>query len=126
MYVKLSLRDPEVTRDYWVKCYGWTKHFPEWRPKGHWSGKYWMAHEQTSRSSPASRHGKRLRICRLTSKGGYPAGHTNCFRVSGSCTDLDLARLAAATAVPWGWMETRFHERRTRDRWLQIAASAKI
>lgn len=132
-YIQLSLRDPEVTRSHWVKClratadfYGWTANLPLWQPKGYWSEGRFLTYGQNFNAAGANRGGKRLAICRSSSTRGTPAGMTNVFRISRHVTESDLARLAAATTAEWEWMETRFHERRRKDRWLAIAASAKI
>ena len=127
-YVKLLLSRPDSGRDRWLIAlratadhYGWTRHFEPWSPKPvATDGKYVFITDPGRRSEMFCESGMRLRICRSPKTGGNPAGLTNQFKVSRSCTLFDISEVAYLTDVNWHWMTGPFGERITRDRWLAI------
>ena len=127
-YVKLLLWRPDSGADRWLIAlrttadyYGWTQNYETWRPKTvGTSGGYQLCVDPGRRSEMFCEGGQRLRICRSPKTGGNPAGLTNQFKVSASCTQFDIAELAYLTNVDWYWMTGLYGQRITRDRWLAI------
>ena len=64
--------------------------------------------------------GNRHRICRARTTAGYPRGMTNAFRLSTSCSTIDIAELAHFTKGEWFWIEGLHGERISRERWEAI------
>ena len=62
--------------------------------------------------------GTRLRIRRVASTSGNPAGQTHTFRMQGSFSNRHLAKLAEVAGEKFQWMETKQLKRRSRDFWL--------
>ena len=132
-FVKLTLRTDSKGYGIWIavqkptaELFGWTEAFPTWSP-----GRYdWETGKQTRylirKGSRPSAGGHRLRICRSEDKGGWIAGMTHCFRISKQVSEFDLAELAWLTKGDWGWMETRYHERRSRDQWRALYEGASM
>lgn len=127
-YVKLDLGATNSGRPAYVVAwrstadfYGWTEAFSEYVPEGHYGedGRYYFT-DPGRKSSLQYCGGQRLRICRSPSRFGYPAGMTNAFRISRSCTYFHLAKLARFTAVDWYWMEGKSRGRIEKDRWLEM------
>ena len=127
-YVKLQIGLSETKRSKYVIAlrttadyYGWTEQFPAWRPQGaRQVGKYVTFQDPGRRGNLQLAGGNRHRISRSPSTAGTPAGLTNAFRLSTSCTQFDLAELAYFTKGDWYWMEGLHGERISRDRWVQI------
>jgi hypothetical protein len=127
-YVKLLLWRPDSGADRWLIAlrttadyYGWTKHFETWRPKSiGTSGGYTLCRDPGRRGEMFCEGGRRLRICRSPKTGGNPAGFTNQFKVSRSCTQFDIAELAYLTNEGWYWMTGLYGQRIARESWLAI------
>lgn len=127
-YVKLLLLRPDSGPDRWLIAlrttadyYGWTKHFEPWSPKPvGTAGKYTLIMDTGRRGRMYCEGGVKLRISRSPKTAGNPAGLTNQFKVSASCTKFDLAELAYLTNEGWYWMTSEFGERISRDRWLRM------
>ena len=132
-FVKLTLRTDSKGYGIWIAVqkataehFGWTEVYPTWSP-GRFdpeTGK--KTAYITKKSKSASQGGHRLRICRSEDKGGWIAGMTHCFRISKQVSEFDLAELAWLTKGDWGWMETRYHERRSRDQWRALYEGASM
>ena len=127
-YIKLLLGRPESGRDRWLIAlrttadhYGWSNHFEEWSPKvvETRSGVSFIR-DPGRKGEMFCESGVRLRISRSPKTSGYPAGFTNAFKVSNSCTLFDLSEIAYLTTVDWYWMQGPFGERKSRDQWLAI------
>ena len=104
--------------------YGWTEAFDEWAPRSiGQSGRYELIRDPGRLGNLAMHPGRRHRVCRSQSKMGYPAGLTNCFKVSRNCGLLELAEVAHFTQGDWHWMSSPYGERISRDRWEQIFQS---
>ena len=131
-FVQLQIGLSETKRSKWVIAlrttadyYGWTEEFPRWRPQGAVTvGGRTYIQDPGRRGNLALMGGTRLRICRSPKTAGMPAGFTNAFRVSTSCSVLDLAELAHFTQVDWYWMEGPSGERISRERWEAIWQSS--
>ena len=130
-YVKLQIGLSETKRSKYVIAlrttadyYGWTEEFPRWRPQDAVTsgGRTYFA-DPGRRGSLKLAGGNRHRICRSPSTAGQPAGKTNAFRLSTSCTQLDIAELAHFTHGEWYWLEGLNGERITRERWEAIYQS---
>ena len=127
-YLKLLLYRPPTGPDRWLIAlrttadyYGWTKHFEPWSPKTiQASGGYSFSRDPGRRGEMFCEGGVQLRICRSTQRQGFPAGATNSFKVSKSCTLFDIAELAYLTEVEWHWMSNPGRQRISRNRWLAI------
>ena len=127
-FVKLQIGLSETKRSKYVialrttaEYYGWTEQFPIWRPQDAvTSGGRTYFRDPGRRWDPQVAGGIRHRISRSPSTAGQPAGLTNAFRVSSSCTMFDLAELAYFTQGDWYWMEGPNGERISRDRWIAI------
>ena len=127
-YVKLLIGRPESGRDRWLIAlrstadyYGWTDHFEPWCPEPVGTdGKYTFFVDPGRKGEMFCESGMRLRISRSPKTSGYPAGFTNSFKVSRSCTLFDISEIAYLTQVDWHWMEGPFGERISRERWLAI------
>lgn len=126
-YSELGIR--RLARGNWVRLvclkptadfYGWSTVFPE----------IWDAESVDypdgmrpwpTRTSPFRKVGKRLRICRAHgNKQGWPAGKTNCFRVTNNCRQMDLVAIAQAVQISYGWMENFNHNRLSMEHWESI------
>ena len=130
-YVKLVLSRNNRGDKNWLACqkttadfFGWTDHYEPWRAGSTDPETGKTTNYLIRRSSTARVGGHRLRICRSADKGGWIAGMTHCFRISGGVSNTDLCELAYLTKGDWGWMETRYHERRSRDCWRAIYEGA--
>ena len=127
-YVKLLIWRPDSGPDRWLMAlrttadhYGWTDNFEPWSPKSiGTSGGYTLCASPSRRGEMFCESGVRLRICRSPKTAGNPAGFTNAFKVSASCTLFDLSEIAALTTVDWHWMSCPFGERKSREAWLAI------
>lgn len=127
-YIKLLIWRPPSGPDRWLIAlrttadyYGWTEKFPMWSPKPiGTSGGYTLTREPGRRGRMYCEGGVRLRICRSPKTAGNPAGFTNAFKVSKSCTQFDLAELAYLTNEGWYWMSSQYGERISRDEWLRM------
>ena len=127
-YIKLLLHRPERGPDRWLIAlrttadhYGWTEEFEEWAPKPAFvENGISFFYEPGRRGEMFCEGGRRHRICRSPSKGGQPAGFTNQFKVSSSCTLFDMAELANFTKQEWYWMTSPEGERISRIRWASI------
>ena len=62
--------------------------------------------------------GTRLRICRVASRSGMPAGQTHTFRMQGSFANRHLKTLAEVAGEKFEWMETKQLRRKSRADWL--------
>ena len=105
-----------------AEYFGWDKAFPEWTPPTHIGsdGKP----RRYARSTSKCRHyrgGDRLRICRVASTGGNPAGYTHSFRLVGAWSRKHLAALAQVAGDKFEWMENASYQRMKRDYWLSLA-----
>lgn len=69
-------------------------------------------------SDPRYPGGTRLRICRVASKHGMPAGQTHSFRMQGSFANRHLKQLAQVAGEKFEWMDTRSKNRVPREIWL--------
>ena len=127
-YLKLLLSRPEIGADRWLIAlrttadyYGWTNYFEPWSPKTvQTTGGYSFSRDPGRRGEMFCESGVRLRICRSPQRQGNPAGSTNAFKVSKSCTLFDISEIAYLTQVDWNWMTGPRGERISRDRWLAI------
>lgn len=127
-YVKLLLYRPPAGADRWLIAlrttadyYGWTKQYPLWSPKTiAISGGHEFCVAPSRRGRMYCEGGVRLRICRSPKTRGNPAGFTNAFKVSASCTQFDLAELAYLTNEGWYWMSSQYGQRISRDEWLRM------
>ena len=127
-YVKLLLWRPSSGPDRWLIAlrttadyYGWTEEFEEWSPKPiGTSGGYMLCMDPGRKGEMFCEGGVRLRISRSPSTAGNPAGLTNAFKVSNSCTLFDVSEIAALTKVDWHWMSCPRGERKSRKTWLAI------
>ena len=127
-YVKLAIGlQPKVGSKYLIALrstadyYGWTEEFEPWRPKpAGMSGGIALVRDPGRRGEMFCEAGRRHRICRSKSTGGYPKGMTNQFKVSANCGLADLAELAHFTLVDWEWMSSPFGERISRARWEEM------
>ena len=115
---QVSVIVPRETAEY----FGWDKAFPEWReltqlrPDG--------KPRVYARSTSKCRHyrgGDRLRICRVASTSGNPAGYTHSFRLVGAWSRKHLAALAEVAGEKFEWMENASYQRMRRDYWLSLA-----
>ena len=126
-YVQLALR--QTPRGDWVRMillkvtadfYGWTEVFPTWdraRAVANPGGTRRPAYTVRPRRYKGVRH----YICRdLNRTQGFPAGLTNCFRVTTNCTARDLVAIAQSVQIPYGWMTAKFGERRKKACWDAI------
>ena len=127
-YIKLLIWRPEKAADRWLIAlratadyYGWSEKFPIWTPKPVLvTDRYTYATMPNTRAEMFCENGRRHRICRADSKHGMPRGMTNQFKVSKSCTMVDMAEIAALTKVDWNWMTAPSGERLSRAHWLSI------
>ena len=106
-----------------AEYFGWDKAFEEWTPQTQLKPdgtrrKYVGAF----RRHPYFPGGDRLRICRVASTGGNPAGQTHCFRMQGDWSRKHLVALAAAAGDKFEWMEGLHGQRIRRDEWQAFAA----
>ena len=127
-FVKLVIYRDSAGEARWIQAlrttadyYGWTEEFEPWRPKvvGESNG-YQLFYFPHRQGRGVASGGRRIRICRSTSKNGHPHGLTNQFTVSNSCRAIDLAELAHFTKVDWNWMSSPVGTRISRDRWEEI------
>lgn len=132
-YVRLALGSDPGNPTKWINClratadfYGWSAACPPWLGTHQVVGGYVLAMDKSGCAGSPAVGGRRLRICRKASRDGYPRGATNAFRISSRVTKRDLAWLAARTAVPFGWMETKSFERLTEAEWLALAVRAGV
>lgn len=127
-FVKLTLFRSSNGRARWVRAlratadyYGWTEEFERWVPNGGTEIDGQMFYRMPCRDSRNhAAGGKRIRICRSTSRNGHPHGLTNQFTISNSCKAIDLAELAHFTKGDWKWMSSPSGTRIARDRWEEI------
>lgn len=109
-----TLHALRTTADY----YGWTEAFPEWVGQVQTSqGGRGILLDPGRRGHPQCSAGRRLRICRVVSKDGFPRGATNAFKVSSNTGLLDLAELAHFTKGEWHWMQDPSYQRVSRADW---------
>ena len=126
-YVQLAIR--QLPRGEWVRLiglkatadfYGWSEVFPTWNQARA------VVNDTTTRRpaysiSPRRYKGVRHFICRdLNTTQGFPAGLTNCFRVTTNATAQDLIAIAQATQINYGWMTAKYGERRKKACWDAI------
>ena len=127
-YVKLLIHRPESGSDRWLIAlrttadhYGWTDEFMEWRPRPiGTSGRYQLCADPGRRGKMYTEGGRRHRISRDPSRRGHARGKTNAFKVSASCTLLDMAELAHFVTVDWYWMTAPNGQRFSREHWAEI------
>ena len=114
----VSIRVVKETADY----FGWSEAFEDFSKsrKDFLGDRYNAMHPYCRRG--AYRGGRRHRICRDKSKGGHPAGKTNCFRIVGPWCKRDLAQLAVVAGDKFEWMEGFYGERISREDWLALAS----
>ena len=127
-YTKLLLWRPEKGPDRWLIAlrttadyYGWTKEFELWSPKAAMVTEGYTYFRDPGRLGEMfCEPGRRHRISRSPSRNGYPRGMSNQFKVSQSCTLVDLAELAHFTNVDWHWMTEPSGARVSREKWEQV------
>ena len=128
-YLKLDLGGPVESRGSLnvkretAEYFGWDKAFPEFherRPRDA-EGKMSMGIRNWRQKDPGGQGGKRLRICRSTSKTGHPAGMTHTFRIQGNVTNAMLIAMAQVAGEKFEWMEKKNGSRIDRETWLQAA-----
>ena len=115
-----------VTQTATAEFFGWRDSFPEWKAVGilHPSGYRSISWNEVMVERGKRRGGKRLRICRVKRKTGYPAKFTHCFRIRGAFNNRHLARMAKAAGDRFEWMESKWGQRVNRDVWLSLPAGS--
>ena len=126
-FVKLLLSRAEGRKDQWLIAlrstadfYGWTAAYPIWTPRVLYSvdGRDYCA-DPGRRGQLYRERGRAHRICRVDSRNGNPAGKTNQFKLSKSCTLATIAELAHHTQSDWRWMTGPNFKPVLRDDWAR-------
>ena len=131
-YLKLVLdRDKSgaisvVTQKETAEYFGWDKAFEEWPVGAQWHRDgYWTPNFRTTNHDRRWPGGSRLRICRASSKDGYPQGKTHSFRLQGGWSRKHLVQLAAVAGEKFEWMENTRYGKQSRADWLALAERVK-
>ena len=124
-FVELAIR--RLAKGKWVRLialertadfYGWSTVFPllsDAKRVDYPTG----IRPMPCRPSVSSYRARPVYICRsVTSKHGYPKRLTNRFRVTNNAATIDLAAIAQATQIPFGWMTDKAQNRVSSDRWM--------
>ena len=127
-YLQLQIPVDDPHRTCWLIApretaifYGWADVFPRWMPRVvAVADRHTFVRDPGRRGCLARKPGLRIRISRSERRKGYPAGMTNQFRVSRSCTNFELAQIAHHTSVDWHWMEMINGGRRSRGTWEEM------
>ena len=125
--MKLLLDRREGVDDRWLIAlkttadfYGWSAAYPVWRPRPvATSGGYALYTHPGRRWELYKEPGRIHRICRSKSRQGNPAGKTNKFKLSRSCTLATMAELAHNTVSDWHWMTGPNFKPVSRDDWAR-------
>ena len=126
-YLKLLLARTEGRKDQWLIAlkatadfYGWTAAYPIWSPRVLYSvdGRE-VCSDPGRRGQLYRQRGRLHRICRADSRQGNPAGKTNQFKLSNSCTLATMAELAHHTQGDWRWMTGPNFKPVLRDDWAR-------
>ena len=124
-YIKLLLRRQEGVPDRYLialrttaEYYGWKEAFLEWTPRPLADGgARIMVLDPGRRGEMFCEAGRRHQISRSPRTNGWPAGTTNQFKCSASCTYRELAEVAHFTTGTWYWMTGPTGTRIKRERW---------
>lgn len=126
-YCELAVR--RIRKGNWVRLialkptaefYGWTTVFPLVREAQD------VDYPGGIRPMPVRRNLTNYRalplyVCRSKSnRQGFPRGLTNRFRVTNNATRLDLAAIAQAIQIDYGWMTARYGERVPKCQWDSV------
>lgn len=128
-FVKLGVRAKPNRRFVWMRVlkstadfYGWSTAFPPLLQLKKETLDVPFLVDQ-GRKSGGPKPGYSVVICRSESTAGWPAGLTNRFTVSSDASLKDLALIAQAVKVDWGWMTAHYGERKRRGWWEQAPSS---
>ena len=126
-FIKLLVEDRPsgavsvITQKETAEFFGWDKAFPEWKPRTQLGldGRP-MKYAWSTSASRHFRGGDRLRICRVPSTSGHPAGYTHSFRMMGGWSRKHLVALAHVAGDRFEWMEGTYGQRVKRDVWQSL------
>jgi hypothetical protein len=124
-FTQLAVR--RISRSNWVRLialkatadfYGWTEVFPSFNDAQR------VDYPEGFRPMPNKLNLRRFRahplvICRTdVTKQGFPVRLTNRFRVTNNAAVVDLATIAQATQIPFGWMTDKSGTRLCQEHWM--------